>query len=169
MILGPVQINHLIEYHGLVTPYENDPVRRDSVDLRIARILRHKGGAHLSNEKRAVSIGNFEEVKPIHGIWALDPQNHYVLESIEEINLPVHVAAIQIPRSTLMRAGIQADSGYIDPGYSGKIFMMVETPGPGKTEISFGFSAMQLVLLPAEPVPPYDGSYQGGSLMPNVA
>ena len=169
MILGPVQINHLIEYHGLVTPYENDPVRRDSVDLRIARILRHKGGAHLSIEKTSVSVGNSEEMKPINGIWALDPQIHYVLESLEEINLPVHIAAITIPRSTLMRAGIQADSGYIDPGYSGKIFMMVETPGPAKTEICFGFSAMQLIFLHAEPVPAYDGSYQGGSLAPNLA
>ncbi|MCE5333748.1 MAG: hypothetical protein LLG06_04080 [Desulfobacteraceae bacterium] len=165
MILGPELLNHLIESHGMVIPFDKHVVT-NSVDLSIGKIFKHSGDALLTTENR--SIGKLEEVPLSDGEWVLEPNSNYIAVTLEEVNVPPYLAAKGISRSTLIRAGVIATTGYIDPGYSGAIHFGLTTPGPNTTRIGFGFRAIQLVFESAEPNK-YNGAYQGGRLYPSLS
>ena len=165
MIVGPSQLNHLIEMHGLVGPYEGDRVTHDSIDLRIGALFKHNGGARLMADKEQMSVGEMTEMIPEIGIWTLAEPGFYLARTIEEVNVPPNMAAVAMGRSTLFRAGIITSTGYVDPGYQGKIhfgFRTYEAP----TKIEYGFRMIQLVFATAELVAPYNGNYQGGKIRP---
>ena len=165
MIVGPAQLNHLVEHHGLVVPEPQTPITTDSIDLSIGAIMEHRGCASLKKAQR--HTGEMKEIHSRNSHWLLEPNTYYLVRSVEKVRMPNYLAATALSRSTLMRSGIIVTAGYIDPGYEGYIHFGITTPGPGKTEIEAGFPAIQLVFHQAELVKPYKGAYQGGNTCPS--
>ncbi|MHC1728551.1 MAG: hypothetical protein AB9866_21545 [Syntrophobacteraceae bacterium] len=161
MILGPSQLNHLIEMHGLVTPYDDGPITKDSIDLRVGTIWKHHGGASLLSDAMR-DTGTTELINGKEGVWTLQPNTYYLAKTIEAVSLPSNVAAICMTRSTIFRSGVLVTTGYIDPGYFGEIHFGFTTPGSRQTQIAFGFKMLQLIFSNAENISPYSGIYQGG-------
>src|SRR3974390_1146276 len=106
MIVGPYQLNHLIQYHGLITPFEAEQVKTDSVDTRVQAIYRHQGGAVLMTDEEQVFVGEMDEIKPKNGVWTLNASGYYIGQTVEEVHMPDNMAAVAVGRSTVFRAGI---------------------------------------------------------------
>ena len=163
MIIGPQQLNHLVQFHGLVSPYAGE-VKLDSIDLSLGTIWKHSGGASLISKQHR-HTGAKKELMHSEGIWTLEPNTFYLAKTIESVNLPPYMAAICLNTSTPFRSGVLVTAGYVDPGYYGEIHFGFTTPGPGQTEIAYGFPMVQLVFFTAEPTV-YKGVYNGGKTEP---
>lgn len=164
MIVGPTQLNHLIEHHGLIVPSPKMPITTNSIDLRMGSVMRHKGCASLKMAHR--NTGERLEMPVQRCNWVLSPNTYYLVRTVERVRMPNYLAATALGRSTFLRSGIIVTCGYIDPGYEGYIHFGITTPGPGRTEIETGFPALQLIFHFAELVEPYKGAYQGGNTSP---
>jgi dUTP pyrophosphatase len=99
------------------------------------------------------------------GILHLVP-GPYLVTFNEVVNLPNHIMALGLPRSTLLRSGVAVHTAVWDAGYSGRSEAMLAVYNPQGFRLELGARIVQLVFLPLNrPVTEgYQGAYQGENL-----
>jgi deoxycytidine triphosphate deaminase len=65
----------------------------------------------------------FEE---IDDAWMLEKDKYYMAESVEEINVPLKIAALLNPRTTLFRGGLAIHCSWAHPNYQGVLNVGIE-------------------------------------------
>ena len=101
-----------------------------------------------------------EQVKLIDGHYELEPGAYFV-ELNEVTTIPKDAIGILLPRSTLLRNGMDVRTALFDPGYSGQPKVMLVCHRPSRVQ---RFARIgQLVIIKSDAVfsSQYNGQYQG--------
>lgn len=94
----------------------------------------------------------------------LEPGRAYLGHTMDEVSLPLDVAAQLTGRSSLGRKGIiiHKTAGWIDPGFSGEITLELYNFSDSAVELDVGSRIGQLVFFRLDQISHgYDGQYQG--------
>ena len=62
----------------------------------------------------------------------------YLMETIESVNVPDNMLGEVKSRSTLYRSGVFLRSGFVNPGYKGKLFFMLLNISPKPFKVQLG-------------------------------
>jgi deoxycytidine triphosphate deaminase len=168
MVLGYSEIRKLIKKQHLIDPFserENKPVGC-TVDLRLGGLNKLEGNGFLGISDRKTP--GFSEVasyqKQKREIYTLNPGEHVITQTYEQINLPSNLAALFKPRSSLLRCGVVLRTGIADPGYHGGLFFILFNPSQCKFQIELGarFCSVYFIEINGDHKTTYDGQWQGG-------
>lgn len=122
-----------------------EQVQVNGVDLTVEKIFRLNGfGAILCD---SVKLPEYFEVQCDDGKFFLE-KGVYVVQVREKISIPLDAVGICLPRSSLVRMGVQVGSALWDSGYVGysKVLLNVENP----IVIEKGARFAQLILIRCE-------------------
>jgi deoxycytidine triphosphate deaminase len=159
MYLGHEDIKLRIKSQGLLENYLPEAVQGAGVDLRIDKLLELRNGGCLGKEVRR--LPNVEETD-----FVLQPQNYYLLVTMEKVNMPGDLVAFMFNRSSLFRCGASLRTAVIDPGYQGVLTVGIKNEGEHEIELERGARVLQLVFAEVRGgTKKYDGRYQGGRVV----
>ncbi len=168
MPIGPERLLKLVKEKGLVTNLSerelNDP-EGAGFDLRLGDIYEIEGEGFLGVDNRKTPapkiIAKYQEGETVE--FKFEPEKYYLVTTIEEINLPVELAAYTSMRTTLFRSGMQLLSSPVQPGYKGKLTFGIKNIGNSAITIELG---ARIVHVQFEEVDgggrQYRGQWQGG-------
>lgn len=98
--------------------------------------------------------------------WFLFPQQCYICQVQEQIKIGEHNAQFYLPRSTLLRAGVNVYTALGDLGYNGHLSFLVINHGPRPFFIEKGERFAQLVDFEVRGgSESYDGDYQEDEIL----
>lgn len=118
MILCDWQIRALCEV-GMVSPFDEQLVNPASLDVRLGGTLLIEAVASPSMVHLDISH-NTERVP-----YMLKPGQFVLAETVEVFNLPTHIAAQFMLKSSRARSGLEhLMAGYCDPGWHGSALTM---------------------------------------------
>lgn len=132
-------------------------------DLRIDKIHRLTGGGGFLGITHRNTVPT-KEIETERGAeYTLKPGACYLATTVEQFNLPIGVAALFHPRSTLFRSGLFAQNSSVPPGYEGPINIALHnaTQESFKIERHARFIHAILVKVSGESNE-YHGQWQGG-------
>lgn len=135
-----------------------------TVDLRLKEVFEHRGGASLFLNER--NTGNVYEVSPSpNNLFIIEPQQPYLVSTFEEVNMPNYLVAYISRRTTMFRSGISLEATYTNPGYYGKLTLMLVnlTKEPIIIEKGFRIAQIAFVKIIGDSTP-YSGNWQGGKV-----
>jgi len=147
-MLSDVEIRELHELGKLkIKPFDSKYLEPASYDIRAGRVLvARRGIVDLAKENIVLR----------HGDWA-------EVESLEEMELPINIAATVGLRSGLTRRGLDWFGGpQIDPGYNGKIYTSVFNTSSTAIELTYAMSFATVIFyrLGKDASHPYSGKFQ---------
>lgn len=101
------------------------------------------------------------EVKPIDSHLELR-QGSYIVRYNEHVSLPPDVAALVLPRSSLMRMGVTLHTAVWDPGYRGRGVGLLAVHNAHGVRIEIGSRIAQMIFMKIskKPARKYKGAYQ---------
>jgi len=92
----------------------------------------------------------------------MDGPGYYLVRFNETVNMPLDLAAIGKPRSSLLRMGAFMVSAVWDPGYRGRSISLLAVGNPRGIRIKRGARIIQLVFIKVlGETTGYQGIYQG--------
>lgn len=171
MILGMSEIQRLIKTVKLVenlSDREKNEPEGTVIDLRLARLYRLSGKGFLGILERETpdtkEVVAFKEDKAQK--FTINPGEYYLTETIESLNLPLNIAALFQPRSTLFRSGLILRTGFANPGYHGPLFFGLYNAGQCKFDIELGarYCSVYFMEVKGQIKNAYRGQWQGGRI-----
>ena len=163
--IGTRKLLELVKEHGLVKDLsERELINPEGTgfDLRVGKMFRIIGSGELLIETRKTS--ELELISDSEGdIVELLAGNAYLMETVEEVNMPADMVGIVKPRTTLFRSGVMLRSGTVSPGYSGKLFFMLTVHAkPFKLQIGARVAHIMFFNIEGGLIREYEGQWQGG-------
>lgn len=136
-------------------------VQPNGVDLSIKQIYKLEGASTITN-------GDYEKanripITPEDGVFTVEPGTGYVIEYGEIIEIPENHIGIVLPRSRLLRCGLDVTTAFWDSGYRGKGegALMVSN----EAKLTEDLRVAQIGFIRTEELSEhYDGSHQGDGL-----
>jgi len=155
MILGKERLLELIEDKDLISnyPYLETQINPNGFDLTVSEIRQFNGPGKLdfSNSERVIPAT--EKIEPEkkketddYGWWSLAPASYKVVTN-EKIKLPLDLAAIAFPRSSLLRSGAFVQHGVWDAGFEGKSEFILVVNNPEGLEIKQNARITQIMFV----------------------
>jgi dUTP pyrophosphatase len=141
-----------------VEKIKKDHIQPNAVDITIEQLFQ-MGPENTVLRNSSCEVRSSKEILPTENFWTLYPGCTYQFLSDLEVYVHEGRAGWLIPRSTLVRNGIQVFSGLYDSGFRGKIGGVITTFG-NKVVIERGFRVAQFVTVRAESKYMYKGQYQ---------
>lgn len=93
-------------------------------------------------------------------VYTLEPHKPYIATTKEKINIDNHSAQFYLPRSSLLRAGVDVRTALGDPGFNGHLNFLIINHYDTPFMIEKGARFAQLVDIQCEDVEKlYDGDY----------
>jgi len=139
----------------------DDAIQPNGLDLSIGEIYKLSGVAELSDDEYTKTDRDRVPVNG-HGDYVLGTGPH-IIEYDETIEIPDDCVGIVLPRSRMLRCGLQVDTALWDAGYKGKGEGALFAHTPAKLEKDMRVA--QMVFLDAdEAEEKYDGEHQGENL-----
>ena len=119
MLLPDHEIRRLCQQHAMVSPFNPELLNPASLDVTLgSRILCEVPD---SQQLQLVDLNGFTEEAP----YLIQPGEWFLAETREIFNLPDHVAAQFVLKSSRAREGWDhAEAGYADPGWFGSRLTM---------------------------------------------
>jgi len=139
-----------------ISPVDDTQLQPNGVDLTAAKIYNQTTAGRIDRDRK--EIGERDEIKPVDGIFELDP-GAYIVQYGETVHIPEEHIGFIYPRSSLMRNSCMLHTAVWDAGYEGKGEGLLEVHHD--IEIEQGARIAQLVFAEADHEGTYDGSYQG--------
>jgi len=135
-----------------------------TVDLRLGAVFRPNGGSRLMRDVRITPP--IEKVMDVEdqpdGVYAIQPGEYLLFQTIEQVNLPHDLFAYIRPRTSLIRCGIPLETAFISPNYQGRLTVGMKHQGHHPVEIQMGFRILCIAFLPIDgQAVPYRGVWQG--------
>lgn len=133
MILSVQSIRRLVHSANIISPKPSDnsiQYQPASYDIRIGFEARTSSGKLLkldTGDELVICKTTFQcYLERIKNLFTRRKVVHYctsvTLQSYERLNVPIHIAATVLLRTSSVRSGlVQSLAGYIDPGYSGNL------------------------------------------------
>lgn len=138
----------------------------NGVDLRAERVQRLTSPALLGVADAVREPAGREDVRADDDGWWDLHQGVYVLTYREKVNLPPHLTALVLPRSSLLRSGVTVHGAVWDAGYSGRGEGLLAVMNARGYRLQRGARVAQLVFfrLSSATLDGYTGRYQGENL-----
>ena len=135
----------------------------NGIDLRADRVQRLTSPALLGVADAVREPAGREEVSADDDGWWDLHQGVYVLTYREKVNLPPHLTALLMPRSSLLRSGVALHGAVWDAGYSGRGEGLLAVMNARGYRLQRGARVAQLVFfrLSSTTLEGYAGAYQG--------
>lgn len=168
MILGPKQLLQLVKEINLVENLSERELTNPEgagFDLRLGEVYRIKGEAFLGETHRQTPDIELVEKYVISEKRSItfNPNDFYLVKTIESFNMPENLTANFKPRTTTFRSGLFLRTGNVAPGYKGPVTFGMSNEGPCKVTIEMG---ARFVHVQFEEVQGggsmYRGQWQGG-------
>ncbi|RLF96437.1 dCTP deaminase [Thermococci archaeon] len=165
MFLGEEEIRRLIREKQILAPVEEGQIQPAGVDLRIDELYVFASSGKLEIQRR--DNPSLAKVSPNReGKYEVLPRKSYVFSTIEEVNMPLNLLGVLFPRSTLIRSGVIIGSALVDPGYVGKLHMLMFNSSEFPFEVERGARVAQISFSKVEGISKgYSGYYQGGRVI----
>jgi len=139
-----------------------EAVQPNGVDLSIGELYRLSGESYISNDsyEKANRIPvNLQEEE----IYHVTPDEAYIIVYDEKITIPENHIGLVLPRSRLMRCGLQVETAVWDSGYSGVGEGQLVVNSPARFDENL--RCAQIVFIPTENLDShYEGSHQNERL-----
>jgi len=166
MILGKEEILKLIVEKKMIEDYIDleQQLQSCGFDVTVDRIYRFKDTGTLAFDNTHRKLPEKEDITDELSSWEDEIQvitlqeGHYLVKLNETVRLPKDVAAIALPRSSLMRMGSTISSALWDPGYEGKGYLLLIV-GKNGLKIERNARFAQLVFFSTIGAEEYRGSY----------
>ncbi|TGC09822.1 deoxyuridine 5'-triphosphate nucleotidohydrolase [Methanolobus halotolerans] len=132
--------------------------------LKSIELLRGAGAVDFDNSERLIPESEIIEFDS-EGWAFLDPGT-YKIRFNEIVNIPLDLAAIARPRSSLLRCGVTVESAVWDSGYKGRSESMLVVHSPHGFRVKKNARLLQLVFysLHQDVSEGYCGRYQNENL-----
>jgi deoxycytidine triphosphate deaminase len=146
------------------------------LDLRLGSIHRiNEGGAFIEvdgnsglGKRKGVQteeIAKYNENSPTQQEVILEPNEYYLVTTIEKINVPLDLLPHIYPRSSLYRSGLLLLVGKPDPGYYGFLTYGLTNLSKFPVKLQMGARICNIIFHTIEgEITPYRGQHQGGRL-----
>ena len=140
------------------------------IDLTLDKValLKHTEGTMYGLLKNAKVLPQQEELKiskvqvggMLKDVFCLQPKTSYIATTIEKIKISKCAGQFYLPRSSLLRAGIDVRTAFGDPGFDGHLSFLLINHTDELFVIEKGARFAQLVDISANNVDKeYDGDY----------
>ena len=143
-----------------------DQLQPNGFDLTLQEINRLETPGILGADPSDRAISRLSPIPFDPDGWAdLSPGGYSVTFS-EIISLPLGLAALGSPRTSLLRSGVSVPTGVWDAGYSGRSQALMVVHNRHGFRVQKGARLVQLVFFPLDDPtgPGYQGRYQGENL-----
>jgi len=135
------------------------------VDLTIAKVFETEGIGSIDFDNSKRVLPDYKEVNMHEDHWLLDP-GLYNITINEYVRLPNNIAALVLPRSSLMVCGATISSALWDPGYEGRGVLELEVKK--KIRIYKDARIGQMIFFKLEKeTEPYNGIFRGEDVLKN--
>jgi deoxycytidine triphosphate deaminase len=170
MILGIDKLHQLVKEKKLVENLcerELNSPEGAGFDLRIGQIYKLKSGGFLGVEERETSdtelIAEHKEGETISVV--LEPGEHYVMKTMENVNTPDNITILFRPRITLFKSGVTLFTGNCSPGYCGQLFFALVNTGKHPFKLEMGARVVHAMFHKIDGSSSlYKGQWQGGRI-----
>jgi deoxycytidine triphosphate deaminase len=169
MVIGPKILLKLVKEKNLVDKLDKRELETPEgagFDLRLGAVHKISGGAAflgISDRETPTieTLLTYEKSKKQE--LKIKPSEFYLLQTIEEINLPLDITAQILPRTTTFRCGLILRTGPVQPGYQGSLTFACFNAGPLPVVLELGcrFAHIQFFWVDGEGEQ-YRGQWQGG-------
>lgn len=140
------------------------------IDLTLGKvfILKHNDGTIYGLLKDAKVLPNQEELKTanvqvggmLKEVFCLQPHVPYIAMTSEQIKISKFAGQFYLPRSSLLRAGVDVRTAFGDPGFNGHLSFLLINHTDELFVVEKGARFAQLVDMTADNVDQeYDGDY----------
>lgn len=174
MILSKQDIENCISKGDLIiSPFDKDNLGPSDINLRISRkynrirsIAKELDLRTIKNEEEYIKRGYFtiEETSE----YTIQPNEHLLIESLENLEVPTYLAAFIGLRSTFSRLGLNTPPTLVDPGFKGiLVFHLIGSSFPIK--LHEGMAIFKVIFMNiSSDTEGYEGRYQGqrGIILP---
>jgi deoxycytidine triphosphate deaminase len=78
------------------------------------------------NEAKAMAFrmgAEFISTSEVHNVWILDPGMFFLAGTLQKVNIPLDVAMLINPRTTMFRGGLAVHCTWAHPNYQGQLFV----------------------------------------------
>lgn len=134
-------------------------------DLRLSSVHVISGrGALLEGPRKTSSAKKVEPDES--GVYFLMPRLWYLVSTVETMDLPLDLAGLVFPRSTLFRSGVALHTSVVPPGYVGPLSFGLSVAMEEGFEIAENARFCHLVLMQvARGATKYKGQWNYGRLI----
>jgi len=140
-----------------------EKIEGTTVDLRLDEAFTLEGGARLAVDSRVTP-----KIKQVFGkssessFLTVQPDDFFLVQTIESVNIPVNILADVRNRTTLFRCGLYLKTAYISPNYQGVLTFALKNLSNFPVEIERGFriACISFTQIIGDSVP-YQGVWQG--------
>lgn len=141
-------------------------VQMCGVELTLKLVERFVSAGDLSYDNIERKLPTTNEMKFDRSGWIALDQGAYLVTFNEIVNIPIDVAALARPRSSLLRSGATLETALWDPGYRGRSQSLLVVHNPAGLRLKKNARLLQLVFmrLSGEAEKTYSGNYQGENL-----
>lgn len=168
MIVGPKQLLELVKTQKLVEHLSERELTNPEgagFDLRLGEVYAISGDAFLGETERKTPdiklVAKYDPKKP--SSITLQPDDFYLMKTIETVNIPENLTAHIYPRSTTFRSGIYIKTTQGAPGYSGGMTFAIKNVGPVPVTIEMGARVVHIQFTEVSGGgSKYRGQWQGG-------
>ena len=169
MIIGPKKLLKLVKDERLVTGLDRRELENPEgagFDLRLGAVHKISGGSAFLGirDRETPTIETlYTYIKCKKQELRFNPQEFYLLQTLEEVNLPVDITAQIKPRTTTFRSGLIIRTGAVQPGYKGSLTFGAFNAGPIPVVMELGcrFAHIQFFWVDGGGES-YRGQWQGG-------
>ena len=122
-------------------------VQEHGVDITVESVHRFESDGRIGfdNEQRRLAV--VEEVPFAAGSPVSLSPGPYLVQFREILHLPLYIAAVGWPRSSLIRSGVTLDCAIWDAGFSGRSASLMVVHNPYGFELLPGARVLQLMFL----------------------
>ena len=128
-------------------------------DVTISRVYSYSKAPHVIGISKTPN-SNLDEVIPQEDYFDLGV-GAYLIDLNEVTTIPKDAIGILLPRSTLLRNGLDVRSALFDPGYSGQPKVMLVCHRPARIQRFSRVGQLILFRSDSEFAKQYSGQYQG--------
>ena len=164
MIIGKAQLKQL--YPNL----SEEQYQPAGIDLTLGKVLNleHNEGTQYGLLKDAKVLPDQHEIEStnvqvagmLKQVWRLEPNIPYIAVTKEKIKISQNAGQFYLPRSSLLRAGIDVRTAFGDPGFHGHLSFLVINHTDKPFLLEKGVRFAQLVDISANHIEDeYDGDY----------
>lgn len=149
---------------------DEDQYQPAGIDLTLKSVsrLQHNDGTIYGLLKNAKVLPNHEELKVsniqvggmLKSVYILEPNMSYIATTHEKIKINKYAGQFYLPRSSLLRAGVDVRTAFGDPGFDGHLSFLIVNHTDNLFALEKGVRFAQLVDISADNVgSEYDGDY----------
>jgi deoxycytidine triphosphate deaminase len=168
MILGIDKLHQMVKESKLVENLcdrELNSPEGAGFDLRIKQLFKITSAGYLGEVEREASgtelIADYKKGETTTVV--LQPGEHYLMNTIENVNTPDNIVIRFRPRITLFRSGVHIVTGSCAPGYSGNLFFALHNMGKFPFKLELGARVVHATFHKVEGSSNlYKGQWQGG-------